>query len=236
MHDQLLKNRYYDHAAPPVGHRSVYYLHIRGRACRILLAVPIPVDKNPQRTTSSTRITSHHSSLCQHMSTVCEVDSVLDHKQRSKETLRLWLRLLPVTSLVEQELRTRLRQSFGITLPQFDIMAELERAGEPQTMSELSRRLLVSGGNVTGVVDRLERDGYVARQPLPTDRRVQLVALTDKGRGEFGAMAAAHEQWLSDLFSDLPTNDIETLHDLLGRAKSVLRQATAPAKDRHGPR
>lgn len=168
------------------------------------------------------------------MDTAREISPASDHGQESKAALRLWLRLLPLTTLVEQELRSRLRQRFGITLPQFDVMAELERAGEPQTMSALSRRLLVSGGNVTGVVDRLERDGYVERQPLPSDRRVQLVALTDKGRSEFATMAAAHEQWLSELLGGLSTDDIHALQDLLGRAKAAVRSAVALTKDQHG--
>ncbi|HEX5513169.1 MAG TPA: MarR family transcriptional regulator [Gammaproteobacteria bacterium] len=132
---------------------------------------------------------------------------------------------------MEQELRARLRLSFDITLPQFDVMAELERAGEPQTMSELSRRLLVSGGNVTGVVDRLERAGYVERRPLPTDRRVQLVALVEKGRREFAAMAAAHEQWLTELFEGLSLEEVRLLNELLGRAKAVVAAVAAQRKD-----
>jgi len=168
------------------------------------------------------------------MDTAREISRASDHGQDDKAALRLWLRLLPLTTLVEQELRSRLRQRFGITLPQFDVMAELDRAGEPQTMSALSRRLLVSGGNVTGVVDRLERDGYVERQPLPSDRRVQLVALTAKGRSEFAAMAAAHEQWLGELFAGLPPDDLHTLHDLLGRAKAAVRNVVASALEPHG--
>ena len=143
--------------------------------------------------------------------------------RRTKETLRLWLRMLPLTSLVEQDLRGRLRDRFAVTLPQFDVMAELERAGEPQTMSALSRKLLVSGGNVTGVVDRLERSGYVQRQPLPNDRRVQLVALSEKGRAEFAAMAEAHEQWLAELFVGLSDEELHALNELLARAKAVVR-------------
>lgn len=144
--------------------------------------------------------------------------------QRDTETLRLWVRLLPVTSQVEQELRTRMRQRFTITLPQFDVLAELHQAGEPQTMSALSRRLLISGGNVTGIVDRLERDGFVERQPLPSDRRVQLVALTEKGRTDFIGMAETHKQWLAEIFSELSLPDIQKLSELLNSAKKALQK------------
>lgn len=144
--------------------------------------------------------------------------------QRDKETLRLWVRLLPVASQVEQELRMRMRKRFNITLPQFDVLAELHQAAEPQTMSALSRRLLISGGNVTGIVDRLERDGYVARQPLPSDRRVQLVALTEKGQGEFAEMAETHKQWLAEIFKELSMADIQELSRLLSTAKKALQK------------
>ena len=95
------------------------------------------------------------------MDTAREISRASDHGQDDKAALRLWLRLLPLTTLVEQELRSRLRQRFGITLPQFDVLAELDRLAEPQTMTELSRPLMVSTGNLTGVVDRLERAGAI---------------------------------------------------------------------------
>lgn len=142
---------------------------------------------------------------------------------RSKESLRLWLRLLPVTNVIENQLRARLREHFDITLAQFDVLSELEHAGEPQTMSELSRRLLVSGGHVTGVVDRLERDGHVARQPLESDRRVQLVALTERGKRTFLTVAERHEAWLEELLADMPLEEIRTLNQLLARTKAAVR-------------
>ena len=98
-------------------------------------------------------------------------------KHRSKQALRLWLRLLACENTVEQRLRQRLRQTFNVTLPQFDVLAELEHAGKPMTMSALSRDLMVSNGNITGVIDRLVRDGYVQRQASTTDRRVQYISL-----------------------------------------------------------
>ena len=140
-------------------------------------------------------------------------------KTRPKQSLRLWLRLLACEGLVEQTVRARLRTTFDITLPQFDVLSELEHAGEALTMSQLSENLMVSNGNVTGVVDRLERDGYVRRAASPTDRRVQYIELTDHGVHAFRQMASVHERWITDLFSDLTANEIKTLITGLNRAK-----------------
>jgi DNA-binding MarR family transcriptional regulator len=138
---------------------------------------------------------------------------------RGKQSLRLWLRLLACENLIEQHVRTQLRKRFDITLPQFDVLAELENAGEALTMSQLSDKLMVSNGNVTGVVDRLERDGHVRRKPSTTDRRVQFIALTDRGIESFREMAAAHEDWITQLFGQLNGTEIKTLLDGLERAK-----------------
>ncbi len=144
------------------------------------------------------------------------------HKGRPKQSLRLWLRLLACEGLVEQTVRTRLRTTFDITLPQFDVLSELEHAGDALTMSQLSENLMVSNGNVTGVVDRLERDGYVRRAASPTDRRVQYIELTDHGINAFRQMAEVHEQWITDLFSDLTASEIKTLIAGLSKAKDSI--------------
>jgi DNA-binding MarR family transcriptional regulator len=144
------------------------------------------------------------------------------HQTRPKQSLRLWLRLLACEGLVEQTVRTRLRTTFAITLPQFDVLSELEHAGAALTMSQLSQNLMVSNGNVTGVVDRLERDGYVRRAASPTDRRVQFIKLTDKGVDAFCQMADVHEQWITDLFADLTSNEIKTLITGLTKAKESI--------------
>lgn len=144
---------------------------------------------------------------------------------RSKESLRLWLRMLPIASLVETELRNRFKENFSMSLAQFDVLAELERAEAPQTMSELSRKLLVSGGHVTGVVDKLTGLGYVVRRPAEDDRRVQLVALTDEGRTAFEHLAAQHEEWINEFFANIPLEDIQLLNQLLARAKSAVNAA-----------
>ena len=140
---------------------------------------------------------------------------------RSKRSLRIWLRLLGCATLIEQQVRTRLRDDFAITLPQFDVLAELDAAGEPQTMSALSRRLMVSNGNVTGVIDRLERADLVRRTPSAEDRRVQYIALTPKGRRRFATMAAAHEGWIDELLGGL--EEAERLARLLDDTKHHLR-------------
>ena len=141
---------------------------------------------------------------------------------RAKQSLRLWLRLLACESLVEQTVRTRLRTTFSITLPQFDVLSELEHAGDPLTMSQLSQNLMVSNGNVTGVIDRLERDRYVRRAASPTDRRVQFIALTDKGMSAFTEMARVHEQWVTELFANVSSSEIKTLISGLTKVKESI--------------
>ena len=138
--------------------------------------------------------------------------SVAEH---SKESLRTWLRMLSCETVIEQRLRTLLRQNYAVTLPQFDVMAELDRAGKPLTMSQLSKELMVSNGNVTGVIDRLEKTGFAKRVRAEHDRRIQYIKLTAKGRKEFNKMAAQHERWLADLLSDLSLADMNKLQGLL---------------------
>lgn len=121
----------------------------------------------------------------------------------SKERLRFWFRAYGAVAAVEREISARLRARFGASLARFDLMAHLYAAPDGITMGSLTRRLLVSGGNVTGVVDRLEREGLVARQVDAADRRVYRVALTASGRALFKNMAEEHEAWVSELFEGL---------------------------------
>jgi len=130
--------------------------------------------------------------------------------------LKLWLRLLATTTQVETEIRRRLRERFGISLPRFDYLAQLHRAPEGLKMKELSRQLMVTGGNVTGLTDELEREGLVERIDSPTDRRSWIVRLTPAGRSGFEAMAAEHEQWVLDLFAGLDARAVQQLHSHLG--------------------
>jgi DNA-binding MarR family transcriptional regulator len=135
------------------------------------------------------------------------------------EALRLWLRLLTCTQLVEKEVRGRLRDRFETTLPRFDLLAQLERAPEGLKMNELSRRLMVTGGNVTGITDQLVTEGLVDRVAVEGDRRAFRIRLTPKGRKVFHAMAQEHEDWIVQAFSSLSAKEIATLHKLLGRVK-----------------
>jgi DNA-binding MarR family transcriptional regulator len=129
----------------------------------------------------------------------------------SKQSLRLWLRLLSCSMIIEKRVRTKLAEAFDTTLPRFDVMAALDRNPDGLKMSELSDWLLVSKGNVTSIVDRLIEDGQVERMVDATDRRVQRVRLTGKGRAEFGGMARQHEAWLDHVMNDLTDQDFEVL-------------------------
>lgn len=135
------------------------------------------------------------------------------------EALRLWLRLLTCTQLVEKQVRTLLRERFDTTLPRFDLMAQLERAPAGLKMNELSRRMMVTGGNVTGITDQLVTEGLVERIDVAGDRRAYRVRLTAKGRKQFQDMARQHEDWIVGAFSALTDKDVATLHKLLGKVK-----------------
>lgn len=147
------------------------------------------------------------------MSDVATTDSL------SKRRLKMWIRLLGVTRVGENHLREFLRINHGTTLPRFDVMAALFRSKEPVTMSALSRMLLVSNGNATAVVDRLETDGLVRRIPSENDRRTIHVALTEAGRKRFEQLAAEHEREVNALYSNLSEEDIDTLTSILKRMR-----------------
>ncbi|WP_284162982.1 MarR family transcriptional regulator [Frigidibacter sp. SD6-1] len=136
----------------------------------------------------------------------------------SKRRLKLWIRLLGVTRASENHLRDYLRVTHGTTLPRFDVMAALYRRRDGVTMSELSRMLLVSNGNATAVVDRLEGDGLVRRMPSESDRRTVFVALTAEGVGTFEALASGHEAEVDRLFAGLSEADIDQMAEILKRA------------------
>ena len=139
--------------------------------------------------------------------------------------LRLWLRLLTCTTLIEGEVRRRLRDAFDVTLPRFDLLAQLDKAPNGMTLGELSQRMMVSNGNVTGLAERLVEQGLLDRRASPTDRRAQLVSLTAEGRRMFRTMARTHEDWIADIFAGLAPDDIETLMRLLAKTKDSARQA-----------
>ena len=136
-----------------------------------------------------------------------------------KDSLRLWLRLLTCSTMIEREVRARLRSQFGATLPRFDMMAALEREPDGLNMGELSRRLMVSNGNVTGVADRLAREGLVKRWSPPGDRRSSRLALTARGRKEFTAMAKAHQGWIEEMLAGFNAAERDALMALLAKLK-----------------
>jgi len=133
--------------------------------------------------------------------------------------LRLWLRLLTCSQLIERHVRSRLRSRFATTLPRFDLMSQLERYPEGLKMNELSRLLMVTGGNVTAIVDQLEKEGQVERLAEPDDRRAWLIRLTSSGRKTFAEMARAHEQWVVELLEGLTRREHDELLKLLAKLK-----------------
>jgi DNA-binding MarR family transcriptional regulator len=142
----------------------------------------------------------------------------------SKQSLRLWLRLFSCSTVVEKIVRARLEVEFGTTLPRFDAMAALERHAGGLTMSELSRAMMVSNGNATGVVARLLGEGLVTRTAHTGDRRVSRVQLSAKGRTQFAHMAAAHERWIDALFGDLADSETGRLMEMLDRVRGSVER------------
>jgi len=138
------------------------------------------------------------------------------------DSLRLWLRMLSCTVMVEAEIRTRLRNEFGITLPRFDLMAQLERYPDGLRMGELSKRMMVTGGNITGITDQLEQENLVMRVADPKDRRAYSVKLTPGGRIAFKRMAVVHEGWIAELFAGMPSAQKAHLSELLSQVKNHL--------------
>jgi DNA-binding MarR family transcriptional regulator len=141
------------------------------------------------------------------------------------DELRLWLRLLTCTTLIEGEVRSRLRDRFSVTLPRFDLMAQLDRVPEGMTLSDVSRRMMVSNGNVTGLVERLVVSGHLDRRTSDQDRRVQVIRLTKAGRAEFRKMAAEHQSWIAGIFSDLTEKDVRELMRLLAKTKTSAQKS-----------
>ena len=150
---------------------------------------------------------------------------VAERPHDHRDELRLWLRLFTCKEVIETEVRRRLRDSFEVTLPRFDLLAQLDRAPKGMTLGELSQRMMVSNGNVTGLVERLVEQGLINRRPSPKDRRAQIVSLTAEGRRFFRAMARENGDWIGEMFADLSSGDIETLLRLLAKTKASARKA-----------
>jgi DNA-binding MarR family transcriptional regulator len=143
--------------------------------------------------------------------------SSADHR-----ALRLWLRLLSCTRMIETRIRNRLRDEFDTTLPRFDLMAQLERRPDGLRMTELSQQMMVTGANITSLTDSLEAQGLVVRAEDESDRRVYRVQLTPRGRAEFARMAEVHEAWVVESFAGLGARQIDEMHRELGRLKQQL--------------
>ena len=143
------------------------------------------------------------------------VDDTAVGEEQDKQRLRIWLRLLKISRQMESEIRERLRVEFATTLPRFDVLAALYRETDGLKMSALSAALMVSNGNVTGIVERLVNDGLVVRVPVSGDRRAMIVKLTDRGRTEFAHMAKVHEGWISSMLDMLSDQDADVLVPLL---------------------
>ena len=137
-------------------------------------------------------------------------------------SLKLWLRLITCSSLIEKELRDKLRISFDMTLPRFDFLAQLERSPSGLTMGHLSKRMMVSGGNVSGIAAQLVKEGLISRSPLPNNRRTFIVSLTEKGRNTFKDIARAHETWIIEMLGQIKKDDVKQLMELLNKVKIQL--------------
>ncbi|HEY3146431.1 MAG TPA: MarR family transcriptional regulator [Dongiaceae bacterium] len=143
------------------------------------------------------------------------------------DDIRLWLRLLYCASHIESIVQSRIMSDFGISLARFDLMSQLERVGGGLTMSEVSRRMMVSNGATTSLVDRLVEDGLVKREAHPEDRRTTILHLTEQGRERFLAMAAEHEQWIINLLTGLDGSAKQELLSGLGALKHHLEELEA---------
>lgn len=158
-----------------------------------------------------------------------DAEAIVRHEPEGhKAELRLWLRMLTCTNLISAEIRRRLRTEFNVTLPQFDLLSQLEREPTGLRLSDLSKRMMVTPGNLTGLVDRLTAEAQIAREQLADDRRVVVVRMTDKGRRDFARMAAAHENWIAALMSGLGQDDLRLLtHELAALKKSAFENRSA---------
>jgi DNA-binding MarR family transcriptional regulator len=167
-------------------------------------------------------------------STMRVVDAETRGSPDDHQSLRLWLRLLACTNLIETHVRRGLKARYATTLPRFDLMAQLDRAADGLKMGELSRRMMVTGGNVTGITDLLEKERLVVREPDAADRRAFRVRLTPAGRRQFRRMAAEHERWVVELLNGLTKRERDQLVELLGVLKSEVRRRGATSSGSAG--
>ena len=152
------------------------------------------------------------------------VEQKLQHIPREKEGLRLWLRIVSCTQMVEQEVRSMLRDKYDSTLPRFELLSALDRVPDGLSMGELSGWLMVTKGNVTGIAERLSEDGFIKRNPTPTDRRSFCVTLTPKGKKIYKEMEEDYESLLDKLFTDVSLDDSDTFTGVLAKVKEVVEE------------
>jgi DNA-binding MarR family transcriptional regulator len=179
---------------------------------------------------TSSHLRKNASSSGNHSRTIVDLETRA--QKGDHEALRLWLRLLSCTVRIENHVRAGLRHEFATTLPRFDLMAQLERSGVGLRMNELSQRLMVSGGNVTGITDQLEREGLVMRTPCPGDRRAFMVKLTKTGLKRFREMAARHEQWIVELLGGLSREEKALMINKLWKLKTHVNAKSLSFKPR----
>jgi len=148
-----------------------------------------------------------------------------------RSNVRVWLRMLSCTMAVEKEIQRRFAAR-GTTLPRFDVLATLDRNKDGMTMGALSEALLVSNGNVTGLVKKLVAEGLVEIRKLPEDRRSSIVKLTAEGHHQFLRLARAHNDWIDQLLSGLNYTQRERLYVALGVLKMSIGSAAATRKKR----
>jgi DNA-binding MarR family transcriptional regulator len=157
-----------------------------------------------------------------------------DGEPHDRAPIRLWLRLLACSTMIEAELRRRFREEFDFTIPRFEVLAQLDREPGGLVLGELPKRLMVSAGNLTPIVDRLVSDGFITRTPSSLDRRVQIVCLTIEGRKAFRRMARKHATWLAALVERLPREQIDGMIDQLDALKAAVKGATSRPGSRSG--
>jgi DNA-binding MarR family transcriptional regulator len=154
--------------------------------------------------------------------------------ESGQSALRNWLRLLDCSTLVEREVRRRLRDEFDTTLPRFDLLAQLDLAREERvpglTMSELSRRLMVTNGNLTSLVERLAQERLVSRATAPSDKRMSIIRLTPAGKRALDAMTPAHREWVTEMFGGLSVGERDDLYALLGKLRTSIRNSLSPSE------
>lgn len=152
------------------------------------------------------------------------VEQKLQHIPREKEGLRLWLRIVSLTQMVELQIRALLREKFDSTLPRFELLSALDRVPDGLTMGELSQWLMVTKGNVTGIAERLSEDGFIKRHPTPTDRRSFCVTLTPKGKKLYKEMEAAYEDLLDKMFSEVSLDDSDMFTGVLAKVRDSIEE------------